>query len=202
MAINLVKGQKISLEKSSGKPLSKLFLGLNWGVIEKKTIFGSGKESVDLDGSCAVFNANKERIDVVYYGKLKSKDNSIQHSGDDLTGDVDGDDGLDNEIIAVDLEKLSEEADQIVFILNSFKGQDFATIPFARIRIFEGSFEKVDEVIASFDVANDPKFAGHVSMIMGKLYKRNGEWKFSAIGEPTKDTKLQESVESVQKNFL
>jgi tellurium resistance protein TerZ len=202
MAINLVKGQKISLEKESGKSLSNIFLGLNWGVIEKKTLFGTGKESVDLDGSCVAFDENGNRLDVVYFGNLKSKDGAIKHSGDDLTGDTDGDDGIDNEIIGVELGKLNDSISQIIFVLNSFKGQDFATIPFARIRIFEGSFEKPTNVIASFDIANDPKFSGYVSMIMGKLYKRNGEWKFSAIGEPTKDQKLQQTIETIQKNFL
>ncbi|EJF07544.1 putative stress response protein, TerZ- and CABP1 [Thiovulum sp. ES] len=202
MAISLVKGQKISLEKESGKPLSSIFLGLNWGAIEKKTLFGTGKVSVDLDGSCATFDENGNRLDVIYFGNLKSKDGSIQHSGDDLTGDTDGDDGIDNEIIGVDLSRLNSSVSQIVFVLNSFKGQDFATIPFARIRIFEGSFKSPTNIIASFDIANDPKFAGFVSMIMGKLYKKNGEWKFSAIGEPTKDKKLQETIETIQSSYL
>jgi tellurium resistance protein TerZ len=202
MAISLVKGQKINLEKENGQKLSQLYLGLNWGAIEKKNIFGTSKESVDLDGSCAIFGENRELLDVVYYGNLKSKDRAVTHSGDDLTGDVDGDDGLDNEIIGVDLSKVNPSVSQIVFILNSFKGQDFAKIPFARIRIFEGSFEKVDSVVASFDVANDPKFSGFVSMIMGKIYKKNGEWKFSAIGEPTTDMKLQDSVSTVKEKYL
>jgi len=202
MAINLVKGQKISLEKSSGKTLSQICLGLNWGVIEKKGFFGSSKEAVDLDGSCAVFNSNRELIDVIYYGNLQSNNGAIKHSGDDLTGDVNGDDGLDNEIIHISLSKLSSDIEQIVFILNSFRGHDFADIPFARIRIFEGDFNRVENVIAVYDIANDPKFAGYVSMIMGKLYKKSGEWKFSAIGEPTKDKSLKESVATVQRNYL
>lgn len=202
MAINLVKGQKINLEKSSGEKLSQVCLGLNWGAIEKKGFFGSSQEAVDLDGSCAIFNSKKELIDVVYYGNLKTKDKSIKHSGDDLSGDSGGDDGLDNEIIYIDLSKLSSDVDQIVFILNSFRGHDFADIPFARIRIFEGDFQKVENVIAKYDVANDPKFANYLSMIMGKLYKRDGEWKFSAIGEPTTDRTLKESVATVKDSFL
>lgn len=202
MSINLAKGQKIDLTKNNSS-LEKIFLGLNWGMIESKGFFGgTSKKSVDLDASCAVFDENKKLLNIVYFGKLKNPNGSIQHSGDDLTGDSDGDDGLDNEIIAVDLKSLPKEATQIIFILNSFQGQDFATIPFARIRIFEGSFSRVDNVIATFDIANDEKFSGYVSMIMGKLYKTDGEWKFSAIGEPTQDKKLQDSVNTAKDNFL
>jgi len=202
MSINLAKGQKIDLTKNNSN-LEKIFLGLNWGMIESKGFFGgTSKKSVDLDASCAVFDENKKLLNIVYFGKLTNPNGSIQHSGDDLTGDSDGDDGLDNEIIAVDLKNLPQETTQIIFILNSFQGQDFATIPFARIRIFEGSFSRVDNVIANFDIANDEKFSGYVSMIMGKLYKTDGEWKFSAIGEPTQDNKLQDSVDTAKENFL
>ena len=77
-----------------------------------------------------------------------------------------------------------------LFVLNSFKGQDFKTIPFASIRIYEGTPTKVNEIFATYDVANDSTFAGNVSMVMGVFYKRNGEWKFNAVGAPTKDRTL------------
>ena len=202
MAINLVKGQKINLEKENGEKLSQICLGLNWGAIEKKSLFGKSKESVDLDGSCAIFNEKKDLLEVIYFGNLKSKNDSILHSGDDLSGDDGEDDGIDNEIIKVDLDQVGSEADQIVFILNSFQGHDFSTIPFARIRIFEGDFKKVENVVAHYDVAQSSKFKGFVSMIMGKLYKRGGEWKFSAIGEPTSDTKLKDSLKTVKERYL
>jgi len=139
--------------------------------------------AVDLDLS-AILIGNREFKDVVYYGNLKAQ--GVEHSGDDLVGDIDGDDGLDNEVIEVNLNKLDPDIDQIFFVLNSYKKQDFATIPFASIRLYEGKPDIVKKVFAKFNVAKDPKFAGYVSLILGKLYKRNGEWKFSAIGEPNK----------------
>lgn len=197
MAINLQKGQRISLEKNTGK-LQNVCVGINWGVIEKKGFFGmKSKEAVDLDASCVLYDENKKLTDVVYFGNLKSKCQSVRHSGDDLTGDINGNDGLDNEVITLDLGKLDPSVNYAAFVLNSYKGQDFGTIPFASIRIFEGSTRKVDEVFAKFDVANDPSFKGNVSMVMGVFYKRNGEWKFNAIGEPTKDKNLEESVKSL-----
>ena len=200
MAINLVKGQKIDLRKNDGSKLETFCIGANWGAIEKKGFFGTKKVAVDLDLSVAVFDENKELIDVVYYGNLKSS--GITHSGDDLTGDLDGDDGLDNEVIKINLPQIPNNVASLIFILNSYKQQDFATIPFASIRLYEGTPTKVNNVYAIYNVASDPKFAGHVSMILGKLYKRNNEWKFAAIGEPTKDKDLKSAVLTAIEKYL
>jgi tellurium resistance protein TerZ len=141
-------------------------------------------------------------LDVVFFGSLKSKDGSIKHSGDDLTGDLGGDDGLDNEIITVNFSTLNLSVSYIAFVLNSFRGHDFGTIPFASIRIYEGTPTKVNEVFATFDIANGANFKGHVSMVMGVFYKKNNEWKFNAIGEPTADKKLEETINSVTNKYL
>lgn len=203
MAINLEKGQKINLQKENGSALQNICVGVNWGAIEKKGWLGGvTKEAVDLDASCALFDSSKKLIDVVYFGHLKSNDGSIKHSGDDLTGDLGGDDGLDNEIIAVDFTKLSDNVEHIAFVLNSFRGHDFGKIPFASIRIFEGTPTRVNEIFATYNIAKGESFAGHVSMVMGVFYKRNGEWKFNAIGEPTKDRKLEETINTVSQSYL
>lgn len=203
MAINLQKGQRINLKKESGATLQNVCIGVNWGAIEKKSWLGiKSKEAVDLDASCALYDENKNLLDVIYFGQLKSKDGAIKHSGDDLVGDVGGDDGLDNEIISVDFTKLSSNVTYVAFILNSYKGQDFASIPFASIRIFEGTPLRVNEIFATYNIAKDETFAGHVSMVLGVVYKRNNEWKFNAIGEPTKDKKLKETVDTVKQNYL
>jgi tellurium resistance protein TerZ len=204
MAINLQKGQRISLEKSDGAKLQNVCVGINWGAIEKKGLFGFGKnkEAVDLDASCVLYDMGKKHVDVVYYGNLKSRDQAIRHSGDDLTGDVNGDDGLDNEVITVDFTKLHPSVEYVAFVLNSFRGQDFGSIPYASIRIYEGTPKRVNDVFAKYDIANGPGFAGHVSMVMGVFYKKNGEWKFNAIGEPTRDRKLEETINTVKLNYL
>jgi len=204
MAINLQKGQRISLEKSNGTKLQNVCVGINWGAIEKKGLFGFGstKEAVDLDASCALYSEDKKLEEVIYFGNLKSKNGSVKHSGDDLTGDMGGDDGLDNEIITLDFSLLDSKVSYVAFVLNSFRGHDFKSIPFASIRIYEGSPRRVNEVFATYDIANGPNFAGHVSMVMGVFYKKNGEWKFNAIGEPTKDKKLEDTVKTVTQNYL
>jgi len=203
MAINLQKGQRINLEKSNGNKLQNICVGVNWGAIEKKSFFGGiSKQAVDLDASCALFDDTQKAIDVVYFGSLKSKDGSIKHSGDDLTGDMEGNDGLDNEIITMDFSKLSSNVSYVAFVLNSFRGHDFGTIPFASIRIYEGTSTRVNEVFATYDIVNGNGFAGHISMVLGVFYKKNNEWKFNAIGEPTKDKDLQATIRTVTQKYL
>jgi tellurium resistance protein TerZ len=204
MAINLQKGQRINLEKSDGSKLQNVCVGINWGAIEKKGFFGlsKSKEAVDLDGSCALYDDNKQLVDVVYFRNLISKDKAVKHSGDDLTGDMNGDDGLDNEVITLNFAGLQQNISYVAFVLNSFRGHDFGNIPFASIRIYEGTPSRVNEVFAKYDIANGPGFAGHVSMVMGVFYKKNGEWKFNAIGEPTKDKHLEQTVNTVSQQYL
>ncbi len=228
MAISLVKGQKISLKKDSGHKLTSFCVGANWGmittekmvvvgqetVVTKKGFLGFGreekvrnikkmrevKEAVDLDLSVGLFDSNKTLVDTVSFQKLQTS--GVFHSGDDREGDADGDDGLDNEVVQVDLNKIASNVDQIVFVLDSYLGQDFAEVPFASIRLYDGTPEKVNKVVAAFNVSNDSKVSGFVSMILGKLYKHNGEWKFSAIGEPTRETKLEGTLRTVQQRYL
>lgn len=200
MAINLVKGQKIDLTKSDGSKLTSFCVGANWGAIEKNGFFGKKIEAVDLDLSVGLFDSNSNLSDVIYFGNLQTR--GVEHSGDDLTGDTDGDDGIDNEIISINLNQIPSHVNQIVFILNSYEGHDFAIVPFASIRLYEGTPNKVNKVVATFNIASDSKFSGYVSMVLGKLYRRNGEWKFSAIGEPTQDKKLDEVLQTIQNKFL
>jgi tellurium resistance protein TerZ len=204
MAINLQKGQRINLEKSNGAKIQNVCVGINWGAIEKKGFLGIGKtkEAVDLDASCALYNDTKQLTDIIYFGNLRSKDGSVKHSGDDLTGDMGGDDGLDNEVITLDFSNLNPAVAYVAFVLNSFRGHDFGTIPFASIRIYEGTPKRVSEVLATYDIANGAGFSGNVSMVMGVFYKKNGDWKFNAIGEPTKDRKLEDTLKTVAANYL
>ena len=219
MAIRLEKGQRINLEKSNGSKLTNFCVGCNWGaIVTSSGLFGLGKkvQNVDLDLSCVMFDANGNRVDHIYSplyktsflarysmppGKVDSNDRALHHSGDDRQGDQGGDDGLDNEIITVDLTRVNPNVSQIFFFLNNCGREDFSQIPYASIRMYEGTPERVKEVFASYDVAADPKFAGMTALIMGKLYKRNGEWKFSAIGDPYADANLCETIRRITTNY-
>ena len=119
MAVTLTKGQKISLEKESGGALTRVVMGLGWDPVKKKTGFFSKKPaSIDLDASCVLFDENKSNLDSVSFKQLKSKDGSITHTGDNLTGEGEGDD----EQIIVNLDQVPERVKYLVFTVNSFQG--------------------------------------------------------------------------------
>jgi tellurium resistance protein TerZ len=194
--INLVKGSTISLEKK-GRPITKVMVGINWGSIEQK-LWGLTlqRTPVDLDSS-VVMIGNHSLIDNVYYRKLRSSDGAVSHSGDDRAGDTYGDDGSDNETITVDMKLLNPMVDQVVFYLNSFKQQDFATIPYAKIRIIDATDSTQLEELASFNVATDKTFKGYVSMVMGKFSRTNAGWEFKTVGEPIKAKNIGECVRDI-----
>ncbi len=219
MAINLIKGQKIDLRKSSGETLTNFCVGVNWGAIETKGFFGFSKnvKDVDLDLSCILINDQNQLCDHLYSplyrievlqqfglpkGKLLSNDAALKHTGDDLAGDKGGDDGLDNEIITVDLTKIDPKVSQIFFFLNNAGNEDFSQIPYAKIRMYEGTPTKVISEFASYNVSAESQYINKRSIIMGKLYKRNNEWKFSAIGDPTEDTFLGQTIHKIIKSYL
>lgn len=218
MAISLQKGQRISLEKESGTTLERFCVGCNWGAIKTPGFLGFRTKTtdVDLDLSCAVFDDSGKLTDWLYSplyrpellaqyglrpGKLDSFDAALRHTGDDLKGDTDGDDGLDNEIITVDLTRVNPATTQIFFFLNNCGKEDFSQIPYASIRMFEGTPEKVQQVFASYNVAAEPAYQGKTALVMGKLYKHNGAWKFNAIGDAFGHAFLGETIKLITQNY-
>jgi tellurium resistance protein terZ len=175
MAVNLQKGQKISLEKEAGGALTSVVMGLGWDVAKKKGLFGfgGGNQSIDLDASCFMFDDNNRPVDLVYFGHLRSNDGSIQHSGDNRTGAGDGDD----EQIAVNLARVPANIKSLVFTVNNYTGQDFSQVENAYCRLVDGQSGKE---IARYDLSAQ---GSHNAQIMAKLYRHNGEWKMHAIGE-------------------
>ncbi|MBP2280424.1 tellurium resistance protein TerZ [Psychrobacter sp. PL19] len=186
MAISLQKGQKISLSKEAGGTLTQVKLGLGWDVAQapqdKKggflgKLFGGGSggsgDSIDLDASCIMFDSNKQPVDAIWFSQLKSKDGSIVHTGDNRTGDGDGDD----EVINVDLSKVPANVVSLVFTVNSFTGQTFETVENAFCRIVNADN---NTEVARYNLSSQ---GTHTAMIMAKVYRHNDEWKMHAIGE-------------------
>jgi tellurium resistance protein TerZ len=196
--INLKKGSSINLEKD-GKKLETMFLGLNWGKISK--LWGLLQVNVDLDGSVTMFDKDKRVIDTVYFNKRRSNDSSIYHTGDDLTGDT-YEDEKDNEIISINLKKVSPEIESIVVYLNSYKGQQFHTIPYAKIRLVDGNMSDSKKAFAYFDLASEPGFKGKVAMIMAKIVRHGDNWKFVAIGEPATTRSIEDTVKLIRHQYL
>ncbi len=191
MAINLQKGQKISLSKEAGgATLTKIVMGLGWDAKKTKGFFGMGAkdQEIDLDASCVLFNEAKQPLDSIYFGQLVSKDGSIKHTGDNRTGAGDGDD----EQIMVDLSRVPAEVKSIVFLVNSFTGQNFGQIENAFCRVVNGSN---NQEIAKYDLSCT---GSHTAMIMAKVYLHNGEWKMHAIGENTSGKTFQDMMSAMQ----
>lgn len=193
MGVSLKKGQKINLVKSDGRKLTKLMVGLGWDAVEQPQGFFSrifnGKIDIDCDASVFLCQGGKfvDNDDLVYFGNLEHHTHAVKHMGDNLTGEGEGDD----EEIFVDLNKLPDEYDKLIFVVNVYKGmereQHFGMIKRAFIRVVDS---ESNEELCRFNLTED--YSGMLSMIAGEVYKRGGEWKFNAIGNGTKDINLTE----------
>lgn len=174
MSVSLQKGQKVDLTK--GNPgLSKIMVGLGWDVNQY-----DGGADFDLDAAAFLVGESGKVLtddDFVFYGNLKHKSESVVHQGDNLTGEGDGDD----EQILVDLTKVPANISKIAFTVTIYdaeaRKQNFGQVSNAFIRI-------VDEVsnteLIRFDLGED--FSIETAVVVGELYRNNGEWKFNAIG--------------------
>lgn len=140
MALSLAKGQKISLDKEAGKTLSKVVMGLGWDAKKSKGFlgFGGSAPDIDLDASCVLFDEQKQPVDAVYFRQLRSKDGSITHTGDNRTGDGDGDD----EQIIVELSNVPANVKTLMFTVNSFTSITFDQIENAFCRVFDPTTNK------------------------------------------------------------
>ena len=174
MPISLSKGQKVSLTK--GNPgLKNVVVGLGWDV----NMFDTGG-SFDLDAAAFLLGENGKVTkpeDFVFYGNLGHPSGSVQHLGDNLTGEGDGDD----EQIKVNLSTVPPEVSKIAFTVTIYdaenRRQNFGQVRNAYIRIFNAETE---EEIARFDLEED--YSVETVVEFGRLYRRNGEWKFEAMG--------------------
>ena len=193
MSISLKKGQKVSLTKESAG-LSNVLVGLGWDAVESKkgflaSLFGTQVADIDCDATAILLKDGKfcDKNDVVYFGNLERKSGTVRHMGDNLTGDGEGDD----EQILIDLSKVPAEYDRIVIVVNIYdcikRKQEFGMIKNAFIRIVDG---KTNREMCKYDLSED--YSGMTAMIFGEIYRHNGEWKFNAIGQGTKDTSISE----------
>lgn len=174
MAISLSKGQKVDLTK--GNPgLTKLIIGLGWDVNQ----FDSGV-AFDLDASAFMVGENGKAIsekEFIFYGNLEHTTKSVVHLGDNLTGAGDGDD----EQIKVDLQKIPENVLKVAFAVTiheaATRNQNFGQVSNAFIRVVN---ESSNTELIRYDLAED--FSIETAIVVGELYRHNGEWKFNAIG--------------------
>ena len=172
MGVSLSKGQSVSLVKSGGGGLTQVRMGLGWDAVKKRGLFGSRSQSIDLDASALLFDGSNQLVDQVWFQQLTSRDGSVQHTGDNVTGEGEGDD----ESIRVHLEGVNPAVRTIVFTVNSFTGQDFSQIENAFCRLID---ETNESEVARYDLTGS---GHHTAQIMAKLTREGAGWTMTAIG--------------------
>lgn len=199
MSINLQKGQKVELTK--GGSLRQIMVGLGWDETRQNSEEGllegeSGHtQTVDCDASAILCGANGKIINntiqqcCVYFGNLRHSSGTIVHQGDNLTGEGDGDD----EQIMVNLRLVPAYIDKIVFVVNIYdarsKNQHFGMVENAFIRIV--NMENKRE-ICRYNLSDN--YNNMTGLVVGEIYRKNGEWEFNAIGRPVKEASRLDSL--------
>ncbi len=209
MAINLQKGQTIDLRKNDKGEyfdLSQVTVGLGWDIRKKKggflnNLFGGADQGGDFDLDAIAFlldtnekvanlgrkakmpngkEVNLYEGDVIYFNSQKHPSGNIWLTGDNQTGEGEGDD----EQIIVKLDALDKKYQKILFLVCIYQGksknQHFGLVENAFIRAVDSHGKE----IAKFNLSGDASFNGMCSMIFAEAYRREGTWKFRAIGEP------------------
>ncbi len=174
MAVSLRKGQKVDLTK--GRPsLKKVLIGLGWDTNKY-----DGGFDLDLDAAAFLLGEGGKVTsddDFVFYNNLKHKRGSVEHMGDNLTGAGEGDD----EEIKIDLEKVPAQFQKIDFTVTIYdadvRKQTFGQVSNAYIRVVD---DMTGEELIRYDLGED--FSVETAVVVGEIYRHNGEWKFNAIG--------------------
>ena len=174
MAISLTKGGNVNLSKEAPS-LTNMTVGLGWNPR------ATDGQAFDLDAVAVLVNdAGKVRADsdFIFFNNLKSNDGAVEHTGDNRTGEGDGDD----ETIKVDLTRLPADVSKVIFCAVIYDGQNrkqnFGQVSNAYIRIVNANG---GSEVARYDLSEDS--STETAMVFGELYRHNGEWKFRAVGQ-------------------
>ncbi|MBR6241984.1 MAG: TerD family protein [Ruminococcus sp.] len=175
MAINLQKGQRVALDES----MKLALVGLGWDTNRY-----DGGYDFDLDASAFLLGENGKLLrdeDFVFYNNLNGRDGAVVHTGDNLTGDGDGDD----EVIIIDFTKIPPEIKKIAICVTiheaDIRKQNFGQVSNAYIRIAKmaDEFDTVGEPVLKFDL--EEEFSIETALVVAEIYFKNGEWKFNAV---------------------
>jgi tellurium resistance protein TerD len=174
MSVALTKGGNVSLSKSAPN-LTAITVGLGW---DARSTTGA---DFDLDASALLLGSNGRVLSdshFVFFNNLRSPDGSVEHTGDNLTGEGEGDD----ESILINLAAVPAEVERVVFPVSIYeadvRGQSFGQVSNAYIRILN---QADSNELARYDLSEDA--SSETAMIFGEVYRRNGEWKFRAVGQ-------------------
>jgi len=165
--VSLVKAQRVSLVKTGAPPLAKVIMGLGWDPAK-------GRRNIDLDASCIAFDQQGSKLEIVWFMHLRDFGGALQHTGDNLTGQGEGDD----EQIRVDLLAMPQQVHSLVFTINSFSGQKFTEVARAFCRLVD---EATGQELVRFDLSESQPKTG----VLMAMLRRTGpaSWEMRAIGE-------------------
>lgn len=175
MAINLVKGQKVTLDNT----MKLALVGLGWDTNRY-----DGGDDFDLDASAFLLGENgklQRDEDFIFYNNLESRNKAVVHTGDNRTGEGDGDD----EVIMIDFTKIPDDIKKIAICVTIddyvARRQNFGQVSNAYIRIakMEDEFDTVGEPVLKFDL--EEEFSIETALVVAEIYQKNGEWKFNAV---------------------
>ena len=171
MGVNLSKGQRVSLDKG----MQYALIGLGWDTNKY-----DGGADFDLDASAFLLGSNgkvRKDEDFIFYGNLKSQDGSVTHTGDNLTGEGEGDD----EQIKVDLAQIPAAVQKVDFTVTIYdaetRKQNFGQVSNAYIRVLD---ETNNKELIRYDLGED--FSVETAVVVAEIYRHGTEWKFNAIG--------------------
>ena len=175
MGVNLSKGQRVSLEKN----MQMALIGLGWDTNKY-----DGGADFDLDASAFLIGANgkvRSDDDFIFYGNLKSKDGSVTHTGDNLTGEGEGDD----EVLIIDFSKVPADVEKIAITVTIYdaqaRGQNFGQVSNAYVRVarMANANDMEGTEVLKFDLVEE--FSIETALVVAEIYRRNGQWKFNAV---------------------
>ncbi len=175
MAVNLTKGQRVSLDKS----VTMARIGLGWDINKY-----DGGQDFDLDACVFLLGANGKVLcdeDFVFYNNLSARNGAVQHTGDNRTGEGDGDD----EAIIIDFTKIPQEIQKIAVTVTIFdaqaKNQNFGQVSNSYVRVvkIDNPDDQNGEEVLRFDLVED--FSIETALVVCEIYRYNGDWKFSAV---------------------
>lgn len=174
MSVSLSKGGNVSLSKADPS-MKNILIGLGWDVR------ATDGQDYDLDASVFLLGENgkvRGDADFIFYNNLKSVDGSVEHTGDNRTGEGEGDD----ESVKIHLDKISSDIAKIVFVVTihdaQLRKQSFGQVEGAFIRLVN---DDTNVEVARYDLTEDA--STETAMLFGELYRHNNEWKFRAVGQ-------------------
>jgi stress response protein SCP2 len=185
--IDLTKGQELALATEDGHPLGKLRMGLGWDKTHGAGPFSTGVKHVDLDASAVQFGGGR-LFDIAFYNNSTTRDGSVVHLGDNLTGSGEGDD----EAITVDLAQVHPQIDTIFLLVTSYQGQTLEYVDNAYCRVVDADDVELARVTLTLGVPE-------TGMVMARIFRDSEGWRMRAEGAPIPVKLPTESERALQR---